>query len=237
MPLWLVLGMASKPVEMIESLIVCSMKQLQAHREAANSQLSLIKLPAEIRNRIYERLVPSNKWLTAYNRSSPTEIALLQVCRSIRADTVPMYYGNNTFALDLRTSEHRFLAYAWINSLSVEAVNSLRKLRISVEIECDCEAAASAKAKKGYKWYQGKDAFLDGVSFTISINRSCEEEPFGISMGFCKHCEDRPVELAAQADRFLETMELEVDSSVVTREDLLTVLNILKPLSDMELEE
>ena len=94
-----------------------------------------------------------------------------------------MYYGDNTFAIDLRTPGHRLNGYIWANSLSADAVESLRKLRISTEIECECDENIKEKSSYGYKWHNGKDSFKDGVSFMVSINRSDEQEPFGVSMG------------------------------------------------------
>lgn len=104
------------------------MEGARSKRETLNSKALLFMLPAELRNKIYDLVVTGNMFLTTGNMSSPSQIAVLQVCRKLREELVPLYYGSNTFSFALSTLQHRESACEWLNSLSVEAVNSLRKL-------------------------------------------------------------------------------------------------------------
>ncbi|KAK3705651.1 hypothetical protein LTR37_013259 [Vermiconidia calcicola] len=200
--------------------------QRRGRRKAANRRQPLLKLPAELRNRIYGYVVPRNQWFTAFNRSTRGDLAFLQVCHSVRSDTVPMYYGDNTFAIDLMIDDHYLSALKWINGLSADAVASLRKVRMSTRLFCNCKEAVQARG--GYCSVQSMKI---STSFAVSINKTCEEEPFGVLMESCCYCGERPLEAAAQASKYLEGMELDEDWSAVSKEDLLTLIEILEPIS------
>ena len=135
-------------------------------------------------------------------------------------------------ALDFKTDENYLSAYVWINSLSFEAVASLRKLRISTFVLCQCESAFEARAKGGYCALSSKGS----INFAISINRNCEESS-GVSMDFCEHCDERPVTTAAHANRILATMELEDEDSAVSRTDLLALFKVFRSLDDLDSDE
>jgi hypothetical protein len=64
----------------------------------------LRKLPAEIRNRIYELLLPQGEERVDIN----SHRSLFQVCKQIRNEALPLYIGNNTFSASLRTLPGKF---------------------------------------------------------------------------------------------------------------------------------
>ncbi|KAK3704782.1 hypothetical protein LTR37_013613 [Vermiconidia calcicola] len=198
-----------------------------AKRKAANCRQTLLRLPAELRNRIYGYVVPRNQWFTAFIRSNISDLALLQVCHSIRSETVPMYYGDNTFAIDLTIDDHYLSALKWINGLSADAVASLRKVRISTRLFCLCKEAVRASGDHSIV-----ESIKISMSFAVSINKTCEEEPFGVLMESCCYCGERPIEAAAQANKYLEGMELDEEENAVSREDLLALIEILNPISN-----
>ncbi|KAK4629293.1 hypothetical protein CLAFUW4_08462 [Fulvia fulva] len=129
-------------------------------REAANSQTPLGKLPGELRNRIWYLVLPTGGVVNTRSddrftssESVDCEIEMeyhdcsnpniTEVCRSIREETLGIYYGSNTFVLhldraqDCRTctvddDESCTLIVAeakyWIRSRSNPAIEALRTL-------------------------------------------------------------------------------------------------------------
>ena len=174
-----------------------------------------MSLPAELRNQIFEAVLPRRAWITVHDRRQPSGIAILQVCRAIRANTLPMYYGNNIFAMNLRTPWCRSLTHERLNSLSPAAIGALRILHFTSILQCSCT--------------QAQRRSLSGSLVTITIDRHLEEEPFSINVRFCTYCDDRPVHIASQAWCLLHSMELEDEIGTLIKADMFTLLELLKP--------
>ncbi|KAK5692882.1 hypothetical protein LTR97_010358 [Elasticomyces elasticus] len=68
----------------------------------AASICGFFKLPAELRNAIYERVLPLGRRIRFDTYAKLKLPALLQVCRQIRNETVGMYYNGNSFVIQTR---------------------------------------------------------------------------------------------------------------------------------------
>lgn len=82
-------------------MLMLRLQQLQklASRLAANMDESLLsKIPSEIRNAIYELLLPEAVE-TCIAEDFWKGPSLLQVCRKVREEAGPMYYSGRTFTL------------------------------------------------------------------------------------------------------------------------------------------
>ena len=147
------------------------MVQLRPHREATNQRHPFFRLPAELRNRIYGLVVPCNNWATASNRPGRSEMSMMHICRAIRSETVPIFYGNNSFAFDLGTSRGSLHAKQWINWVPLNAIASLRKLRLTTEIPCKCEGTSRRfDAEGGMRLSITIDCDTVGKAYTVLVN-------------------------------------------------------------------
>lgn len=64
------------------------------------------RLPGELRNRIYELLVPSGSTFeVTTDTAARTQPSVSKVCRQLRAETLPIYYAANIFILEIRGSD------------------------------------------------------------------------------------------------------------------------------------
>ena len=107
----------------------------------ANTHSSLLSLPPELRNSIWNLVLkPSVMWVydspsTVRKHAQPPP--LLQVNRFLRAETLPIYYGQTDFQLEATCSitcikDKRQLIgryRKWLSSLSSEAVRNIRFVR------------------------------------------------------------------------------------------------------------
>jgi hypothetical protein len=114
----------------------------------ANSECALLKLPAELRNRIYEYLVPREEkmlgiriWARA--NWSRTDIAFTHVCHAMRADTLPMLYGSTRWTVQVDRHRDPLRARQWLETLDKVAVASIRTLGLYTDT-CVCDAAREA---------------------------------------------------------------------------------------------
>lgn len=84
-----------------------------------------LSLPAELRNRIYDNVLPH-----ATDIYPQPEPALLQATRLIRSETLPMYYGANVFCLCMHSRHARDECLRWWDRLGAKAA-LVRRLRIA----------------------------------------------------------------------------------------------------------
>lgn len=80
-------------------------------------------------------------------RVARTEISLLQLCRPIRDETVPIFYGNTTFSLDLRIRPNFQRAKSWLHGLSPQAIANLRKVYVHSDVSCCCSKGDNKDTK------------------------------------------------------------------------------------------
>jgi hypothetical protein len=92
---------------------------------------------------IYEFVLPNNKGLRPHQyvrfakRWAKRDIAITQVCHAMRADSLPLFYRSNTFAMFLGSGGSKTAA-AWFDSIDPSAINNLRKLLLLTH-GCGCE--------------------------------------------------------------------------------------------------
>lgn len=127
---------------------VCKSEADRTQREEDNCKCGFLRLSPELRNRIYQDTIPTSTRISVVARVSRTEINLLQVCRAIRNETVPIFYGNTTFNFDLRTRSNFSKAMSWVNGLSPAAVASLRKIYVHSDMNCCCKGVERGKNDK-----------------------------------------------------------------------------------------
>jgi hypothetical protein len=112
-------------------------------------QAPFFKLPAELRNQIYEYLIPANQRVVPIDIFgakvwSHAEIAISQVCRRIREETIPILYGTNTFALFFRGAWGMSqMGTPWLHGLDPLARSSMTQLSVSVDT-CKCKDGSRA---------------------------------------------------------------------------------------------
>ncbi|KAK5742181.1 hypothetical protein LTR17_003422 [Elasticomyces elasticus] len=90
------------------------------------SKCLLLTLPPELLNQIWNLVLPvklpdnlSFRWFAPPN--------ILQVNRQIRADTLPMYYGQTTFEISIRRASDFYSGC--FTSIGHEAVGHIRRMR------------------------------------------------------------------------------------------------------------
>ena len=95
-------------------------EQARAAREVANAQQAFFsKLPAELRNQIYEQVLPIgwevNPSQTPFLKYIPLP-DILHVCRQSRGEALPLFYGRNTIVITLQ--------HMTLHRLSTQRLNS-----------------------------------------------------------------------------------------------------------------
>ena len=190
----------------------------RATREQQNLKAGLLRLSPELRNRIYNDVIPTSARISVLSALLPNQIALLQVCRTIRAETVPIFYGNTMFNFDIRSKSNYVRATSWLHGLSDEAVRSLRKIYFYSNLLCYCKAAGTRDSCGKF------EAWID---IDWEKWRRC-----GAAVDRCSnHNDDSKVEAAkAQASKILGCA-LE---QAVKKEDVLELLEIMRPVSAYE---
>lgn len=95
-----------------------------------NAACGLLKLPAELRNYIYE-LVLFDENMIEIQKDVVRKVALTQTCRQIRNETAGMFYALNTFLVRVNPTLLDMGA-AWLRSLGSDA-RMITKLNVRVE--------------------------------------------------------------------------------------------------------
>ncbi|KAK3116837.1 hypothetical protein LTR53_002401 [Teratosphaeriaceae sp. CCFEE 6253] len=104
------------------------------------SESPLLKLPPELRNRIYhEALVELNVIQVQATRCDPANWqppGLLQTCRLVRAEASKMYYTNNAFWVDVQGEVQSDIApvLPWLRALDANARDALRGVQLLVYV-------------------------------------------------------------------------------------------------------
>lgn len=126
--------------------------------EAKNKTSPLLKLPGELRNHIYDLVIPKDKIFTTYEiaatytvdaagtehrcstiqrrRPFRRHFAVTQVCKQLRKDTLKLAYGSNTFELravvdDEGRMEAKYTIAAaenWLKTRPPEALSALSRV-------------------------------------------------------------------------------------------------------------
>jgi hypothetical protein len=93
----------------------------RAKREATNNDCPFLKLPPELRNRIYQYVIQTNILYTIHKdplfRGPWEDSGILQTCRVLRAETLPIRYGGNNSKLGATSNKTCAKSLRWIGSL------------------------------------------------------------------------------------------------------------------------
>lgn len=117
-------------------------EQERVSREETNRRQGLLRLPAELRNQIYDYLVPFGKSIAGDDmrcKQQPLP-ALLHVCRQTREDISPIFYGRNIVTINLL----HLTLHKWSNIRMRSAANLLpdagttcwRRLQVKSSSRC-----------------------------------------------------------------------------------------------------
>lgn len=90
----------------------------------------LLQLPAELRNRIYKFILCDESPIAVKRHLSSQPLydtAILQACREIRNEALPIYYGSNVFVLNVRWRGFQWTKH-WLNDIGEVAISCLRKV-------------------------------------------------------------------------------------------------------------
>ena len=143
---------------------------IRAQREDSNLLSGLLRLSPELRNKIYNLTIPTTTRISIVSKVSQNEISLLQLCRFVRTETVPIFYGNTTFTFDLRTRPNFQRAKAWLEGLSPDAVKCLRKIYVQSDVNCYCkDASKNEKPTHLNAWVD-----MDGSKWSQSGYSGCK---------------------------------------------------------------
>ncbi|KAK3704780.1 hypothetical protein LTR37_013611 [Vermiconidia calcicola] len=197
-----------------------SHEQGRLQRELENSNCAIIKLPAELRNRIYDEVIPHEQrysipWMLRRRKYSHfLELALSQTCRALRMETIPVFFANNTFHLGATSVAQSHITLKALECLPTGAVASLRKVCVSTIVDCNCS--------EGY-------TEVDRMDFEINKDRVSRPYTMPIEgdLGFCMR--EPGCQAANQMHRasgLLDDMQLASEGNVITREKLAVLFNI-----------
>ncbi|KAK3636520.1 hypothetical protein LTR56_014146 [Elasticomyces elasticus] len=129
------------------------------NRDSNNNKTTItppfLRLPPELRNMIYELALPRYqeyvpvsdstpqvRALLARNFFQPAFVpALLATCHTVRTEAFPMFYGNNTFILELgedrsEGDEKQFRSLAWLEATDARGIASMTTLLVNGATKC-----------------------------------------------------------------------------------------------------
>lgn len=153
-----------------------------AKRHNESSSVLLLRLPAEIRNRIYHYAVPRYRelsddlkgrlwWMRSFDEEDVdrpglhVEPAILRTCRLLRSDKLPLYYGRHFFRYkDLTGRRPVKDLESWLNKLGAHRIRHTRYLSIHVEIKT---LSLTVRLKEGVCTVRGMPCTIVGIDGTI----------------------------------------------------------------------
>ncbi|TKA81415.1 hypothetical protein B0A49_00654, partial [Cryomyces minteri] len=140
---------------------------------AKKAQFPFLKLPPELRNRIY-KLVLIRRWPIIadiwFMVVDPP--ALTQVCQQLRRETLPIFYGANKFAGDVIGDQNSLLL--WFRSIGHENCRLIRQLQILVGPDLDHNGSAELpewRFRRELEYHNivfGGPLIWDGAEGTVS---------------------------------------------------------------------
>lgn len=134
-----------------------ALRALEHNRLDAEQNSLLLALPAELRNQIFHKVLVEEEHINIDSDNRETfskyfsankvieEPALLQTCRSIRTETISMYYSNNVFI-----SRFAYKFFRWLQGLS----SAKRAMLKNVRALRDPELPLLIMLPPDYEWFQ-----------------------------------------------------------------------------------
>lgn len=138
----------------------------RASREKANLHQRFLQLPAELRNQIYEYVIPTGKEVrrSQYSHIPYRLPKILHSCRQIREEVLSLFYGRNVFVIVLQhLTLHRSLTLRvrdCANLLPEGGTTAWRKIRI--------ESSSSCFHSDGFAVLAKVDVMIDRTEGTVS---------------------------------------------------------------------
>lgn len=208
-------------------------EEARARRELENTSNPLLKLPAELRNRIYilalEPDFPSDIYISSYRLSEgPSAPSILQTSRQLRKETTPIWYGGREciFLISATGSD----CVKWLNALPTEAIQSLRYLRFMLHVQSSHEHASTT----GSFWHSHIEISACGKDEGLRYSYCCTETRYDGSERkvLDADCEEAR-NVGTNARRILKHMRDRVasfddDEQVLRRCDLLDLVRALQ---------
>lgn len=114
-------------------------RAIRAYQEQANSKTKLLSLPAELRNAIYQLVLPARIGDIVCIRSRDRVIRppILRVNRQIRKETASLWYTSVVFTAARLTDIP--IALTWMKALPNDAMSLVRNFRVTCFVKCHCE--------------------------------------------------------------------------------------------------
>jgi hypothetical protein len=198
-----------------------------------NATAPFFRLPPELRNQVYDHLIPTGNYYTLTARPSGTSLSILQVSRTTRNDTVPMFYGANRFLLEITTLQRYKIAWKFLHALDNLALSWLRNVWIAGMLQCHCNGSVVARscAKLDDGVAEQTDPVFGWVPFTLYLKLDAAKGCKGWAAGVCAVCEWALEEVGAEVERTAREMKgghgTERKGVLVTREGLAEILEVL----------
>ena len=161
----------------------------RASRERSNSDTPLLKLPAELLNKIYDSYLPKGR-LLPINCSRAFAAATFS-CRKLRRDLLPMLYGRNVIVLNFKTSSERTYARAALARLDAVAFSTMQKIRVLGPLGC----------KQMRECGRGLNActVMNGVTIDVDFATSSISPKKRVDEG-CRNCHSREWQVSKTRD-------------------------------------
>lgn len=200
----------SCPIVMLTTL----QSSLSPQRIIMNHNSHLLRLPAELRNRIYKLVLPEGKLISMWKNQIPEEdladalsaracvttISILRVCHQTRVEAIPIFCGTNEFVFGVDAGSYGETMRR-IDAMDVFAIASTRQLHLHQYFSPCC---AGAKSRPNF-----------------DIRRSVLAEKLHLrSRGqFCARCEHvkSPSDERKYIEKVLEGVELQKGQRGITR--------------------
>lgn len=158
------------------------------------------------------------------------DIGVLQVCRAMRRETLPVFYGTNIFKFDSDLAFEGARGCAWLESLAQSSVGSLQRIHIQVFVFCRCEHRV---LKKHPEWREKCQAdWLERYTkLTIWIDRTPKTRKATCVVDFHKRNQSQcqPVEHTQhEILRVLNSIDLGSETKGLNKEHLTALIALLR---------
>lgn len=138
---------------------------------------ALLKLPPELRNRIYEYVLISSEHVVVHTHEKHSWSAppLLQTCRKMRDEAAGIYYGGNTF--ECGTILPELFVSDWLIHIGKKQQSIIRRLCINEQGFDHDEAVVAAFALREYADQLAEEGVeISEDALYISVGKRCASQ-------------------------------------------------------------